>query len=101
MVEANPSDNFFRPACKIVFLVANTFYGTLRGMQVNGENLYKPPNLPLDVDQARTDLENAKKGAISCFGGENIEFIELYDCSFETLRKEVSKLGPKIDANKE
>ena len=61
MVEAIPSGNYVKPAAKIVFLVANTFYGTLRGMQVNGEDLYKPPNLPFDVNQARTDVENAKK----------------------------------------
>jgi len=101
MVEAIPSGNYVKPAAKIVFLVANTFYGTLRGMQINGEDLYKPPKLPLDVNQARKDVENAKKGAISCFGSENTEFIELYDCSYETLRKEVTKLGPKIDANKD
>ena len=101
MVEAIPSDNFVKPAAKIIFLIANTFYGTLRGMQVNGKDLYKPPNLPQDVEQARADVENAKKGAISCFGSENTEFIELYDCNYETLRKEVAKLGPKIDANKD
>ena len=101
MVEAIPSDNFVKPAAKIIFLIANTFYGTLRGMQVNGKDLYKPPNLPHDVEQARADVENAKKGAISCFGSENTEFIEIYDCNFDTLRKEVSKLGPKIDSNKE
>jgi len=69
-------------------------------MQVNGEDLYKPPNLPFDVNQARTDVENAKKGAISCFGSENTELIELYDCSYETLRKEVSKLGLKSTPTK-
>jgi len=50
MAEATPSGNFIKPAAKIVFLVGNTNYDKLRGMQVNGENVYKPPNLPLDVD---------------------------------------------------
>ena len=70
-------------------------------MQINGEDLYKPPKLPLDVNQARKDVENAKKGAISCFGSENTEFIEIYDCSYETLRKQVANVAHKIDANKD
>ena len=98
MVEANPSDDDFVPNKKICIIIGNIDYSKLRNLKVNGVNIFVEPNLPTDINEARADMNNAKMGAISCFGvrEEEIKWIvnidkRNFERTMRSVMQEVNK----------